>query len=121
MKLRITKTVKNKRVKMLLETTEFTDKENKILDQLGEPLITLEKTYGNNMVKITDRKIRSGFKPKVEFDGSLEASMEACAEYIEAFKEDIQNLLTEKMDALSDEYNDELAVNVETLQISNIK
>lgn len=121
MKLRITQSVKNKKVKILLETIEFSQKENQILDQLGEPLITLEKAYGANMIKITDRKIRSGFKPKVEFDGNLEKSMEACAEQIDKFKEDIQNLLVETMDKLSDDYSSDLAVTTETVEISNIK
>lgn len=120
MKLKITQIVKNKVAKIQLETTDLTPLEEQILTQLGAPLINLEKTYGNNPVVIKDKKIK-GFKVKVEFNGNLESSMETTAELIDQFKEDLQTLLTDTMDKLSDEYSSELAKTEETVDISNIK
>lgn len=120
MKLKITQLVKNKIAKIQLETTDLTPLEEQILDQLGAPLVTFSKTYGNNSIKFSDKKLK-GFKVKVEFDGKLEDSMEKTASYIDQFKDDIQSLLTDMMDKLSDDYSSELAKTEEVVEISDIK
>lgn len=119
MKLKITQIVKNKIAKIQLETVELTPLEEQILDQLGAPLISFNKNYGSNTIKFDNKKLK-GFKIKVEFDGNLESSMDKTADYIDQFKDDMQSLLTDTMDKLSDDYNADLAKTEEVVEISNI-
>lgn len=105
MNLHVTKATKNRVVTILLETTDFSEVENNMLDQLGEPIIAFEKTYGNNIVKF-EKKMRTNFNVRVKFDATLETSTDQTAEYIDKFLEDIQELLTNKMEDLIDQYND---------------
>lgn len=116
MKLRVRRATKNKVVTLELETMDFTERENSMLDQLGEPVIDIDQSYGNNPVKFS-KKIRTGFKVKVKFDANLENNTEKTAEYIEQFLEFIQEKLANVMSNLSDEYNDELVPKDQTFEI----
>ena len=107
MKLRIKKFTKNKMVTIELETFFFSDQEKRMLEQLGEPIIEMDKTYGSNPVKFK-KKIMTGFKAKARFDASLESDTDVTAGYIEQFLEDVQNQMEMKMEKLADEYNTEL-------------
>lgn len=117
MKLRVRRATKNKVVTLELETIDFTEKENSMLDQLGEPIIDVDQTYGNNAVKFS-KKIRTGFKVKIRFDANLENNTEMTAQYIEQFIEYIQEELAVAMSKLSDEYNDELVPKDQTFEIN---
>ena len=116
MKLSITKSTKNKVVTVTLETVEFCQKEHLMLDQIGEPIIEMDKMYGNNTVKFA-KKIRSNFKVKVKFDGNLDEDTDVTADYISEFLEDIQEKLAEAMGKVSDEYNDFLTPTKQVIAI----
>ena len=72
MKLRVIKNINKSVITVEVETTDFTDKENEMLNIIGEPMITFEKTYGISMFLSIKGYIRRGFKFKVKFDGSTE-------------------------------------------------
>lgn len=117
MKLRIKKSTKNKVVTIELETFFFTDQETRMIQQLGEPIIEIDKTYGSNPVKFSKR-VMTGFKAKAKFDASLESDTDVTAGYIEQFLEDVQTQIEAKMYKLSDEYNDELVPSETTVDIN---
>lgn len=107
MKLKVSRTTKNKVVTLELSTSCFTDLENEMLDQLGEPIIAFDKVYGNNVIKFS-KKIRSNFRAKVKFDANLEADTDITADYIEQFLDELQEKLSDAMSKVSDEYNTSL-------------
>lgn len=113
MNLLVTKTTKNKIVTIELTTAGFTCKENQMLDQLGEPIITIEETYGQNVIKFS-KKIRSGFKVKVKFDANLEDGTEKTADYIEQFLDSVQEQMEAKMEKLEEEFEPELMTSKES-------
>lgn len=116
MRLKVVRTTKNKIVTLELSTTCFTELENEMLDQLGEPVIEFNKTYGNNSVKFS-KKIRSNFRVKVKFDANLENDTDITADYIEEFLSEIQDMLSDAMSKVSDEYNTSLIPKEEYLDI----
>lgn len=107
MKLKVVRTTKNKVVTLELSTSCFTELENEMLDQLGEPVIEFNKSYGNNVVKFA-KKIRSNFRAKVKFDANLESDTDITADYIEEFLDELQEKLSDAMSKVSDEYNTSL-------------
>lgn len=107
MKLRINRTTKNKVVILELSTSCFTEQENEMLDQLGEPIIEFDKSYGNNTIKFA-KKIRSNFRLKVKFDANLEPDTDITADYIDEFLDELQEKLSEAMFEKSVEYNTSL-------------
>lgn len=116
MKLKIRRSTKNKVVSIELETIDFTEKEHSMLDQLGEPIIEFDKTFGNNVVKFS-KKIRTGFKVKLKFDASLEENTDKTADYIESFVDQIQETLSLSMGLLEEDYNEELIPKEQTFEI----
>lgn len=116
MKLQVTKTTKNKIVTLELETIAFTQIELNMLEQLGEPVITFDKMYGNNSVKFS-KKIRSNFRLKVKFDANLDSNTDITSDHIENFLDDIKEAIESAMEKLSDEYNRELVPSKEILDI----
>lgn len=104
MKLKVSRTTKNKVVTLELSTSCFTDLENEMLDQLGEPIIEFDKVYGNNVVKFS-KKIRSNFRVKIKFDANLEEDTDITADYIEQFLDELEDKLSDAMYKVSDEYN----------------
>lgn len=107
MKLKIKKFAKNKMVTIELETFFFTDREKQMLEQLGEPIIEIDKNYGGNSVKFSKR-IMTGFKAKAKFDASLEIDTDITAGYVESFLEEVQLQMEQKMEKLQDDYNSDL-------------
>lgn len=104
MKLRVLKTINKRIITLELETSHFTPVENKMLDILGEPIISIRKVYGDNLAVELDKKIRTGFKSKVKFDGSdnIVAADKAC----DKFLEDLTEELSKTMEKLQDLYMD---------------
>lgn len=117
MQLKISRFTKNKMVTIELETTAFTLEEMKMLDQLGEPKIEVDKCYGSNPIKFSKR-IRTGFKVKARFDASLESDVSVTAGYIDQFLDDVQLQIEEKMYNLSNDFNEELVPSVENRVIT---
>lgn len=107
MKLKINRTTKNKVVTLELSTACFTELENEMLDQLGEPIIEFDKVYGNNTVKFS-KKIRSNFRVKVKFDANLDTDTDMTASYIDQFLDELQDRLSDAMYKVSAEYNTSL-------------
>jgi hypothetical protein len=112
MQLKVNKVTKNKMVTVILETVGFTLEENAMLDQLGEPVISLDKCYGSNAVKFS-KKVRSGFKVKVRFDASLESDVDITAGYVDTFVEEVQTQIEDKMFDLSTEFSTDLVTSQE--------
>jgi DNA-binding protein YbaB len=107
MKLKVTRTTKNKVITLELNTQCFTELENEMLEQLGEPVISIDRNYGQNPVKFS-KKIKSNFKIKVKFDSNLDATTDITTDLVEEFLEDVQEKLEEAMSKLVDDYNEEL-------------
>lgn len=116
MKLKVNRSTRNKVVTLELSTSCFTELENEMLDQLGEPIIEFDKVYGNNTVKFS-KKIRSNFRVKVKFDANLESDTDITADYIEAFLDELKDKLSEAMFKVSDEYNPSLVPKEEDICI----
>lgn len=115
MQLQITKTIKKKVITLELETISFTNIENTMLDELDEPVINYEKAYHSTAVQIS-RKIRSGFKAKIKFDGNID-TMDIVADDCSLFIDDITTVLQDAMSALTDEYSPDLVNDVSAVDI----
>lgn len=103
MQLKYTKSIKNNVIMIELETANFTQTEIKALDQFGEPEVKFEKSYGGKFPVAISKKIRSGFKVKVKFDGSND--YQAAADAANQFYDEIQEELSEEMSVLMDRFN----------------
>ena len=104
MKLKVLKSINKRIITLELETSHFTPVENKMLDILGEPIISIKKMYGDNLGVELEKKIRTGFKAKVRFDGSDNkvAADAAC----DKFLEDLSDELAKTMEKLQEIYVD---------------
>ena len=107
MRLKVTRTTKNKVITLELSTMCFTELENEMLEQLGEPIISIDRSYGQNPIKFA-KKIKSNFKVKVKFDSNLDANTDITANLVDEFLEDIQEELENAMSKLADDYNEDL-------------
>lgn len=116
MKLNVKKTTRNKVVTIELYTFDFTEKENAMLDQLDEPVIEFEKTYGANVIKFTKR-IRTGFKVRVKFDATLNNDIIDTADYVTDFLNEVREMLEDSMANLKMEFNDELKSSEDVYEI----
>lgn len=116
MRLKVTRTTKNKVITLELSTMCFTDLENEMLEQLGEPVIEIDRNYGNNPIKFS-KKIKSNFKVKVKFDSNLDATTDITANLVEEFLEDIQTKLEDAMAKLVDDYNEDLVPQEQIIDI----
>lgn len=103
MQLKYTKSIKNKIITVDLETANFTPMEIKALEQFGEPEVKFEKSYMGGFPVSISKKIRSGFKVKVRFDGK--ENYQAAADAANLFYEEIQTELGEEMSILMDKFN----------------
>lgn len=109
MKLKVLKKIAKRIITLEIETTSFTAEENKMLDILGEPIVKFEKVYGDNLAVSLERRIRTGFKTKIKFDGTddiVEADAAA-----EQFLEDLPEKLSSVMEKLKMLYDDIDGVN----------
>jgi len=102
MKLHYNRQLKKSVVTLEIETTGFTAEENSALDSLGEPVIHFEKQYTGGFSVSIDKKIRTGFKVKVKFDGSKDGKRAQAVAAATQFFEDIQELLSKTMGELMD-------------------
>lgn len=103
MRLKVTKEISKKIIIAEIETADFTLKENKMLDMLGEPVITFKKTYYDKYEVDISKKIRSGFKFKVRFDGTLNIE-EANDAIMELCRDDLRLILQQAMAEVKAEY-----------------
>lgn len=104
MQLKYSKTVKNRVILIELETTSFLPREVVALDKFGEPVIKLEKMYLDVFPVVIERKIRSGFKVRVKFDGT--GGLDAATEAANLFFEEVQEMLSAAMGSLIEQLND---------------
>ena len=95
MQLKYTKTIKNRIVLVELETTSFLPGEVRALEKFGEPVIKLSKMYMDVFPVEIDRKIRTGFKVRVKFDGV--ADLDLATDAANLFFEEVQELLSVQM------------------------
>lgn len=104
MKLKVLKAISKRIITLEIETTSFTAEETKMLDILGEPIIKFEKIYGDNLAVSIDKRIRTGFKVKIRFDGTddIIAADAACNKFLEELPES----LGDTMDQLRRLYDD---------------
>ena len=79
-----------------LETTRFTTPEERALAKFGEPIIKIEKTYGAFPVSF-ERKIKTGFKVRVRFDGTedLRGAIDAANEFFLEIQETLRETMQE--------------------------
>lgn len=105
MKIKFRSQIRNKVVNMIIETGEFTEDENDILNQVGEPIIIMDKMYGANPIKF-EKKVRSGFRISVKFDGNLSESMDDVMDLIQQFKLDLAGSIEEEMNQAALSYSE---------------
>ena len=106
MKLKYDYTVKKRKITIELETVDFTSKEIRALDMLGEPVISFQKTYPGGYTIALSKKLRSEFKARIRIDGS--ANVELANQAGQQFVTDIQELLEAEMEKLMDNYEDQV-------------
>lgn len=98
MQLRYNNRVANRVIYMDLETANFSRKEDDALKKFGEPVIKFEKVYNGGHSISIERRIKTGFKIRVKFDGSEDMAM--AVEAANNFFEDLTDELTLSMQAL---------------------
>lgn len=103
MQMKYTKSIKNNVITVELETANFSPAETKALDQFGEPEVRFEKNYNAKFPVQIAKKIRSGFKVKVKFDGT--EAYDAAAVAANLFFDEIQEELADTMSVIMDRYN----------------
>lgn len=111
MQLKYSNTIKNRIITVELETVNFNHREKLALEKFGEPQVKLEKIYKGTFPVSVDRKIRTGFKVRIKFDGTKE--VEKAAEAATEFFEEIQEKLADHMRDLIDKL-DELEIGFES-------
>lgn len=100
MKLKYNKYIIRKVIVIELETTNFSSTEDKLFEEYGEPVINFEKVYySNHPIQIANKKIKSGFKLKIKFDGTQD--MVTAADAANEFFQEIKELLEIEMSDLS--------------------
>lgn len=104
MKLKVLKSINKRMITLEIETTNFSLEENKMLDILGEPVVKFEKIYGDNLAVSFEKRIRTGFKTKVKFDGTDDIVAADAAS--EKFLEDLPEALGSIMEKLKMLYDD---------------
>lgn len=103
MQLKFSKTIKKRVITIDLETSNFSTDEGKALDIYGEPEVLFEKTYSGNFSVQFNKKIRTGFKVKVKFDGIDD--MTGASNAANSFFEEIQEKLADAMATVMEQYN----------------
>ena len=118
MKLKVDYSVHKRKVFIDIETVDFTPNEIKAIEALGDPKVEFKKTYTGGHIVSISRKLRSEFKIRLRLDGStnFEAANNAGQEFIQ----DIKEKLTQIMEDLVFEYEEQLFPPLhECLDISN--
>lgn len=100
MQLKITTSIKRAIITVEIETINFTNLENKMLDQFGEPVFDFEEVYAGEFAVSIHKKIRTNFKVKVRFDGTKDIDKASLAvnTFIYDVKEKVPVLIEDFMD-----------------------
>ncbi len=106
MKLKYDYVVKKRKITIELETVDFTAKEIRALDMLGEPVISFQKTYPGGFTISLSKKLRSEFKARIRIDGTND--VEAANNAGQKFLTDIKEHLELEMEKLMDSYEDQV-------------
>lgn len=103
MQLKFDKAIRKKVITIELETTRFTTAEERALVKFGEPIIKIEKMYGTFPVSI-ERRIKTGFKVRVQFDGTdnFPSAVQAANEFFEEVQEELRDTMEALMIKLED-------------------
>ena len=104
MQLKYDNQVKNKVIVIHLETVNFTKKENVALEKFGEPVVKLDRLYNGLFPVSIERRIKSGFKIRVKFDGNEELGLASAS--ANEFIDEIKELLAEEMRVLMEKLSD---------------
>ena len=110
MQLKYSKSISKKLIVIELETVNFTPRENKALDQFGEPLVIFERMYTGNFPVQISKKIRTGFKVRIKFDGTenLDGAVAAANTFMEEIEEELAKEMGKIMElALDSEFKAE--------------
>lgn len=116
MKLVIEKSMKNKVISMDIKTDKFSDEENLMLDQLGEPVLNFQKQYETFPVEI-DRKIRTGFKVRLKIDGKGK-DMDKVSSNIDDFIQEITDQISTLMSDLREQYTSDIKTGTQEIDIN---
>lgn len=116
MNLKIKTNARNRVVHLSLETVDFTPEEEAVLRQVGEPVINFEENYGKHTVKF-EKRIRTGFKVAVKFDGNLDEDMHETNCHISDFKTELQERLSLAMGEAIAEHCKEIEDKEETEEL----
>jgi len=95
MQLRYNNQIKNKVITIELETTNFTIRENAAIERVGEPVVRFEKVYDGGFPVSFNKKIKTGFKVRVKFDGT--ENLQAATDAANLFFEEVQELVRAEM------------------------
>ncbi len=106
MKLKYDYSVKKRKILIELETCEFTPKELKAIDMLGEPVVKIQKTYPGGFTISLAKKLKSEFKARVRIDGTQD--IEAANDAGQRFLADLKEVLERTMEELMDSYEDQI-------------
>lgn len=101
MKLKYTIEIQEKKIFIVAETIDFTPEEEKLLNDLGEPVIEFKEQYELLYDVEFNRKIKTGFKIAVNFDGSVDLVKANTAAL--QFIDDLQQALSDAMAKLKNE------------------
>jgi hypothetical protein len=101
-KINYQKTINNYVIWIELESAEFSTDEELAMQELGEPVINYNKKYTTREFPVVfDRKLKTGFKVRVGFDGNdgaLADAIEAANLFMAELKTDITALMKTLMD-----------------------
>lgn len=106
MQLKYDYSVKRRKILIELETSDFTVKECKALDMLGEPVVEFQKTYNGRYTIAISKKLRSEFKVRVRIDGTDD--IDSANDAGQQFLRDITQYLRDLMEKLMDDYEDQI-------------
>lgn len=104
MQLKYNKQIKNKVITIELETADFTREEETAMERFGEPVVKFEKVYPGGFPINIEKKLKTGFKVRVKFDGTED--LLKATEAANTFFEDIQEHLREELTLLMDKLYD---------------
>lgn len=104
MQLRYNKYVRNKVIHIELETVNFSGREDLALKKFGEPVVVFNREYEGGFVIEIERRIKTGFKVKMKFDGSEDLTKATAAAnlFFEEIKEELEEVMRELMEKLQD-------------------
>lgn len=117
MKLRVKKSIAKRIITVEIETTDFTSEENKMLDAMGEPVIKVEFVHNNEIIHV-EKKIRTGFKAKVKFDGTENVALADLG--VDRFIDKLEQIMELEMSSLKMVY-EKIEDNKETYEKETVR